>query len=64
MMYPGSPGLQTLPVPGVGFCQSIFVDQRAAHRGNRGLWSFIANPFSVEQAPQETGELPMQRRLQ
>jgi hypothetical protein len=65
MMYPRSPSLQPLPVPGVGFCQSIFVDQDAAHRTDRGLWSFIASPFSIERSSPEPADPPAKgHRLQ
>ena len=39
MLYPCSPSLQTLPVPGIGFCQSILVDQYAPDRSRFRVWS-------------------------
>jgi len=39
MMYLASPSLQTMPVPGIGFCSSIFVDRGEADRGRRTFWS-------------------------
>jgi hypothetical protein len=41
MMYPCSPSLQSLPVPGVGFCQSIFVDRCAVDQPHRRAWPFV-----------------------
>jgi hypothetical protein len=41
MMYPCSPSLQSLPVPGVGFCQSIFVDRSAVDQPHRLAWPFV-----------------------
>ena len=41
MMYPCSPSLQTLPVPGVGFCQGIFVDWSAVDQPHRRAWPFV-----------------------
>jgi hypothetical protein len=32
MLYPCSPNLQSLPMPGIGFCQNIFIDQYALDR--------------------------------
>jgi hypothetical protein len=55
MMYPCSVSLQALPVPGIGFCQSIFVDRDVVVRPNRGLWPLTAGRalISSEGAPQE-----------
>jgi len=36
MLYPCSPSLQSLPVPGIGFCQSIFVDRGAVDQPRLG----------------------------
>jgi len=41
MMYPCSPSLQSLPVPGIGFCQSISVDRCAVDQPHRRAWPFI-----------------------
>jgi len=41
MVYPRSPSLQTLPVPGIGFCQSIFVDWCAVDEPHRRAWPFV-----------------------
>jgi len=35
IMYLASPSLQIVPVPGIGFCNSIFVDRGAADRPRR-----------------------------
>jgi hypothetical protein len=58
MRYPCSPSLQTLPVPGIGFCQSIFVDQDAVDRAHR-LWSIAPGLGSVsaERTSQEAADL-------
>jgi hypothetical protein len=40
MLYPCSPSLQSLPVPGIGFCQTITIDQHALDRLRRPVWPF------------------------
>ena len=40
-MYPYSPSLQSLPVPGIGFCQSVSVGQSAVDQSHGQAWPFI-----------------------
>jgi len=36
MLYPCSPSLYSLPVPGIGFCQSILFDRGTLDQQRRG----------------------------
>jgi len=40
-MYPYSPSLQSLPVPGIGFCQSVSVGQSAVDQPHGQATPFI-----------------------
>ena len=41
MMYPCSPSLQSLLVPGIGFCQSVSVGQSVVDQPHGQAWPFI-----------------------
>jgi len=59
MLYPCSPSLQTLPVPGIGFCQSIFVDRSAADRLHWRAWPLIQSAAGSSQVSTDrAGTLP------
>jgi hypothetical protein len=55
MTYPFSPGVQSLPVPGIGFCQSIFVDRDAVDRLHHPVWPFSQawDPISTDRKSRE-----------
>jgi hypothetical protein len=59
MLYPCSPSLQSLPVPSIGFCQTIFVDQDAVVRPHRRFWPLIPGwvPISTDRTPQGGADL-------
>ena len=40
-MYPYSPSSQSLPVPGIGFCQSVSIGQSAVDQSHGQAWPFI-----------------------
>jgi hypothetical protein len=58
MVYPRSPSLQTLPVPGVGFCQTIFVDQDVLDRAHFRNWSLTPGGLASTGWTQEPAEPP------
>ena len=55
MLYPCSPSLQSLPVPGIGFCQRILVDQYAFDRAHRRVWGWC--PAATDRASQEAADV-------
>jgi hypothetical protein len=59
MLNPCSPSLQSLPVPGIGFCQTIFVDQDAVVRPHRRFWPLIPGwvSTSTDRMPQGAADL-------
>jgi hypothetical protein len=65
MMYPCSPSLQSLPVPGIGFCQTICLDRDAIARPHRRLWPLTPGrrPGSTEQTPPHHGCASLQPPL-
>ena len=59
MPHPCSPSLQSFPVPGIGFCRAIFVDQEADLRPHRRPWPSTPGwvPISTDRTQQETGDV-------
>jgi len=54
---PCSPTLQSLPVPGIGFCQTILADQGAVVRSHGRLWPFTPAPISTDRTPREAADV-------
>jgi len=50
-MHPCSPSLQSLPVPGIGFCQSILVDQYAPDRARFRAWCLTQEGVPASAGP-------------
>jgi len=46
IMHSCSPSFGSLPVPGLGFCQIIPVDQHARHQAGLWSWDLIDRIFS------------------
>jgi hypothetical protein len=63
MLYPRSPNpcstsLQSLPVPGIGFCQTILVDQDAVVRSHARLWPFTPGRAAIfDRTPREAADV-------
>jgi hypothetical protein len=59
MLYPCSPSLQTLPVPGIGFCQSVSVGQGAVDQPHDRPWPFIRGwaLISADRKPRDVGDV-------
>jgi hypothetical protein len=58
-MYPYSPSLQSLPVPGIGFCHSVSVGQCAVDQSHERVWPFIRGwaLISADRTPRELSDV-------
>jgi hypothetical protein len=59
MTYSRSPSLQSFPVPGIGFCQSVSVGQSAVDQSHGQAGPFIRGwaLISADRTPREVADV-------
>ena len=63
-MYPYSPSIQSLPVPGIGFCQTVSIGQSAVDQSHGQACPFIRGwaLISADRTSREVADVAAEAR--